>query len=258
MKVETEGIILKTQKYKEYDEIIVAFTKNYGKVRMFAKSSKKIKSPLLSGTQLFGYTKLVINLRDNGSNLYEANIIKSFYDFSTNLSKYYLASYIVELLDKLQVENQTDSRLFNRTLNLFYAIVEYEDIKLMRIIFELFLIESIGIRPITDKCGICNSKDIKEYRFFDIEQGFPICYNCEGSVFDKERIDKNLVNFIDFIYKNSLNIARIMKAKISPKILEKTDEFLRKYINFHVGYVKIESYDILKEEEKNYGNSRKN
>ena len=37
MNVETEAVILKTQKYKEYDEIITVFTKKFGKVNMFAR-----------------------------------------------------------------------------------------------------------------------------------------------------------------------------------------------------------------------------
>lgn len=256
MKVETNAIILKTQKYKEYDEIILAFTEKYGKVRMFSRSSKRIKSPLLSGTQIFAYSKLALDLRENGSNLYEASLIKSFYDFSEDLSKYYLASYIVEVLDKMQVENQTDSRLFNRVISLFYAMLKYNNIKLIRLIFEIFIIDSLGIKPVTTKCEICGSEKQRDYKYFEMEHGTVVCDECKKNQINALRIDKNIFKFINFVYKHSKDIARILDAKISESLLNKLDDFLKKFIDFHFNGVEIKSYAILKEEEKYYDNFR--
>lgn len=256
MKVETDAIILKNQKYREYDEIILAYTKDYGKLRMFARSSKRMKSPLLSGTQIFANSKLIIDLKENGSNLYEASLIKSFYEFSTNLSKYYLASYIVEMLDKLQVDNQTDSKLYTRVLNIFYSMLKYDYIKLIRVVFEIFMIDSLGIRPITDRCGICDNKE-EFYQYFDIEQGSVICNKCKKNIPGSIRIDKNLIKFINFVYKYSSDVDRILDAKISESLLSKLDDFVHTFLDFHINNnINIKSYNILKEEEKLYDNFR--
>jgi len=179
MNVETEAVILKTQKYKEYDEIITVFTKKFGKVNMFARSSKRIKSPLLSGTQLFGYVDMEIDLRESGTKLFNSKIKKSYYKFSEDLSKYYFASYICELIEKTQQENQTDTRLFSMIIEVFEHIEKGKcNLKLLRLIFELQLLKSLGITPNLSNCNICNSTDTDILKYIDIYQGSIVCENC--------------------------------------------------------------------------------
>ena len=258
MNVETEAIILKTQKYKEVDEILTAFTKKFGKVNMFAKSSKRVKSPLLSGTQLFGYTDMEIDLRENGSRLFVSKIKKSYYKFSEDLYKYYLASYLCELIEKTQQENTTDISLFNKTLETFDFIEQGNcNLKLLRLVFELNLLRSLGIQPQLKNCGICNSPDIENIRHIDISQGFCICSNCVNhNNSNSYKMDKNLIRFLRYVYDN--NMKKVLNVKIAEIFLEQLDDFIQKYMSYYFGNLNINSYLIIKQEEKINDNIRKN
>lgn len=250
MNVQTKAIILKTQKYKEYDEIITAFTKDYGKIRMFARASKRLKSPLLSGTQLFSYSDLRLDLRSNGSRLFEAKPVKSFYEFSYDLSKYYLACFICEVVDKYQMENQTDSRFFDRIITVFKIMLQTGHIKLIRIIFELFLLESLGFRPQTYECFECHTNDGEKLSFFHLTNGSALCEKCAKNYQIAEKIDRNMIKFFSYVYKYAKDDKKLSNIKISKVLLEKTDEFLNRYMDIHIGKMNLDSYNILKEEEK--------
>lgn len=258
MNVETEAVILKTQKYKEYDEIITVFTKKFGKVNMFARSSKRIKSPLLSGTQLFGYVDMEIDLRESGTKLFNSKIKKSYYKFSEDLSKYYFASYICELIEKTQQENQTDTRLFSMIIEVFEHIEKGNcNLKLLRLIFELQLLKSLGITPNLSNCNICNSTDTDILKHIDIYQGSIVCENCvKNNKLNVYRLDKNLIRFIKYVYNNDID--KSLNVKIADILLEQLDRFIQVYMCSHFGNLNINSYLIVKEEEKINDNIRKN
>ncbi len=259
MNVETEAIIIKTQKYKEFDEIITAFTKKFGKINMFAHSSKKVKSPLLSGTQLFGHVDMEIDLRESSSRLFSSKIKKSYYKFSEDLHKYYLASYLCEMIEKTQQENITDIRLFNTTLEIFNHIENTKGkLKLIRLVFELILLRNLGISPQLDCCIFCDTNDIEILKYIDISQGSTVCDNCvkKSMISHPYRMDRNLIRFIRYVYSNDLS--KVLEVKIADILLEQLDVFIQNYINYHLGALNINSYSIVKEEEKINDNIGKN
>ena len=259
MNVETEAIIIKTQKYKEFDEIVTAFTKKFGKINMFAHSSKKVKSPLLSGTQLFGFVDMEIDLKDSSSRLFSSKIKKSYYKFSEDLHKYYLASYICEMIEKTQQENITDIRLFNSTLELFSYIENSSDrLRLIRLVFELILLRNLGVAPQLDSCVFCDMKDVESLRHIDISQGSVVCDNCvkKSMISHPYKMDRNLIRFIKYVYSN--NLSKVFEVKIADVLLFQLDIFIQNYINYHLGNLNINSYSIVKEEEKINDNIGKN
>lgn len=249
MNVETEAVILKTQKYKEVDEIITAFTKKFGKIYLFAHSSKKVKSPLLSGTQLFGYVDMEIDLREKNSKLFNSKIKKSYYKFSEDLHKYYFASYICELIEKTQRENITDVRLFKKIIEVFDYMEKGDcNLKLLRLDFELFLLKSLGILPILENCVFCNTDDVNLIRNIEISQGGVICDDCiKNNKVSAYRLDRNLIRFIKYVYNNDTQ--KVLNVKIADVLLDQLDIFIQKYLLYHLGNLKINSYSIVKEEE---------
>lgn len=249
MYVSTPALILKTQKYKEYDEIITAFTKKFGKLNLFAHSSKRMKSRLLAGTQVFSYVNMEIDLRQNGSRLYTSVPIKSNYEFSQNLHKYYLVAYICEILDRTQAENQTELKFFDKVIRVLDIIREKEcDLRLLRLIFEIHLTDSLGIRPDLDRCEICGQSSTDMMHNVNMTSGSVVCDNCTAKVQAKLfRLDKNLIRFMKYVYNKSIEVS--VNAKISPILVDMLEEFNMNYIHTFYGELKLNSFDILKQEE---------
>ena len=112
MQIETEGIVVKTVKYGEADTILTVVSKKLGKITVFAKASKRVKSPLMSASQIFAYSNFVLSRQTSSYRLQRLDLIKNYYSLSSDLDRFFHASYYMELAEKLMIENQTNIKLF--------------------------------------------------------------------------------------------------------------------------------------------------
>ena len=69
-------------------------------------------------------------------------------------------------------------------------------------------------------------------------------------------MDRNLIRFIKYVYSNDLS--KVLEVKIADILLDQLDVFIQNYINYHLGTLNINSYAIVKEEEKINDNIGKN
>ena len=69
-------------------------------------------------------------------------------------------------------------------------------------------------------------------------------------------MDRNLIRFIKYVYSNDLS--KVLEVKIADILLDQLDIFIQNYINYHLGTLNINSYAIVKEEEKINDNIGKN
>ena len=113
MQIETEGIVVKTVKYGEADTILTIVSQKLGKITVFTKASKRVKSPLMSASQIFAYSNFVLTHQSGSYRLQRVELIKNYYKISTDLDKFFYASYFMELSKKLMIEHQTNIKLFN-------------------------------------------------------------------------------------------------------------------------------------------------
>ena len=52
MQIETEGIVLRSTQFSESDAILNVFTKKFGKLGVYVKHARRLKSPLMSSAQV--------------------------------------------------------------------------------------------------------------------------------------------------------------------------------------------------------------
>lgn len=105
------GIILKKQPFSEADEIITLFTKEAGKVRVFAKSVKLAKSKLNSKLQaLFEVSISVANAKL--PKLTAVETLEVFAALRENLQALKTAYYACELVLKFTPDEQKNENLF--------------------------------------------------------------------------------------------------------------------------------------------------
>ena len=83
MQIETEGIVVKTVKYGEADTILTIVSQKLGKITVFTKASKRVKSPLMSASQIFAYSNFVLTHQSGSYRLQRVELIKNYYKIST-------------------------------------------------------------------------------------------------------------------------------------------------------------------------------
>lgn len=106
-----DGICLKSIDYKESDKIITLYLADYGKVAVSAKGCKNAKSKLKYATapMCFGKYNLA---KKNRFVLIGCDSIDSFFGLSQDPLKYYCACVVLEIVDKMTMEDEYNHRLF--------------------------------------------------------------------------------------------------------------------------------------------------
>lgn len=120
-KIITESIVLSRINYADSDRIITIITKDHGKLRLIAKGSRKIKSKLASGIELFSISEIsFIKGRGDISSLISARGMKYYTNIQTNLERVKLAYEILKTIDKYTEDNSGSEyfKLLNKSLSL--------------------------------------------------------------------------------------------------------------------------------------------
>lgn len=101
-----EGVVLKTIKLGESDRILTLFTRSNGKIRAVAKGVRKTKSRFGGRLEPFTRVQLLIYQGRNLDTITSADIVTSFDEVRTDLSRLLSASAMVELVEKITPERE--------------------------------------------------------------------------------------------------------------------------------------------------------
>ena len=108
----TQGIILKKQDQGEANRIFTIFTKEYGKISLFAMSVRKGASKLRGGLELFSFSYLEFVQGRNKKILVEAIPLNRNFTLAYSLSSFAFAMKIVNLVDQHMAEQEKDDKVW--------------------------------------------------------------------------------------------------------------------------------------------------
>lgn len=245
MQIETEGIVVKTVKYGEADTILTIVSRKLGKITVFAKASKRVKSPLMSASQIFAYSNFELSRQSTSYRLQRVDLIKNYYNLSSDMDRFFHASYYMELAEKLMVENQTNIKLFEllkETLDILLKL-EIMSLPLMRIIYELKILEHTGFKPEVLKCANCGIIQLERSGYFSIIEGGVICSDCKSKANPLMKFDPATIRFIQYVYAN--DIETILNAKVSQIILDELKSLLFHYTKEYLGSLNLKSLKFI-------------
>lgn len=171
-----EGIVIRTSDYGESNKIVTLYTREFGKLGVMARGAKKTNSRLSAVSQIFTYGYFLVQTGTGLGTMQQGEMISSMRLIREDIFKTGYASYVVELLDKgtdEKIRNPFLFELLNQTLN---YINDDNDIDIITNIFEMKMLNVIGLYPVLNECAICGSKD---GRFaFSIRENGLICHRC--------------------------------------------------------------------------------
>ncbi len=245
MQIETEGIVVKTVKYGEADTILTVVSKKLGKITVFAKASKRVKSPLMSASQIFAYSNFVLSRQTSSYRLQRLDLIKNYYSLSSDLDRFFHASYYMELAEKLMIENQTNIKLFvllKDTLDILLKL-DIKSLPLMRIIYELKILEHTGFKPEVLKCANCGIIQLERSGYFSIIEGGVICSKCKNEVSPVMKFDPATIRFIQYVYANDIEV--VINAKVSQIIFDELKSLLFHYTKEYLGSLNLKSINFI-------------
>ena len=171
-------IVLNRKNFREYDQMISFYTKEFGKLEALAKGIKKITSKQSGYLEPFSLVEAEMIYGKEINRLIKVQPIEIFKNIRQNLQKSLTVGSIVGLVDKMLRTGEEDERIFY-LLKTWLEHVEKIDVVNKGLLygFVVSLFRCLGFAPELDKCIGCG-KVKKENISFDIKNGGLVCGVC--------------------------------------------------------------------------------
>lgn len=236
-----EGIIIRTIDYGEGDKILTLYTKEMGKVAVMAKGARKTKSRLSAVSQLFSYGYFVFYHGGGIGSLTSGDIVQSFRRIHENIVKTGWAAYIVELLDKSTEEKSSHPFLFYLLHAALTHMSEDKDPEIVTRIFEMQLLNEIGIKPQLEQCSLCESQNHTFVAFSTREGGF-LCDTCLNKDEQAIILSQASVRLLQLFVK--LDITKLGRIEVKETTRKQLNNVMRSFIDTYV-CVSLKSRNFL-------------
>lgn len=171
-----EGIIIRTTDYGETNKVVTLYTREWGKIGAMARGAKKPNSRLSGSTQLLTYGYFLVQKGSGMGSLQQAEIISSMKSIREDIFLTAYASYIAELTDKAVEDRKPNPFLFELLYQTLNYLNEGYDPEILMFIYEMKMLNVMGLYPILDQCAVCGSTD--GHFSFSIREGGFICHRC--------------------------------------------------------------------------------
>lgn len=169
------GIVLRTMRLGEADNIVTLVTDGRGKVRAVAKGVRKTKSRF--GGRLEPLCHVALQLYEGRSldTITQVETLEQFRGVREDLDRLGRATTMLEAVDALVQEGHEDRRLYQMLLGALRTL-EATPTPLVVPAFFWKLLAHVGFRPLLDQCATCGATD--DLIAFDLEEGGVLCRAC--------------------------------------------------------------------------------
>ena len=167
-----KGLILRETPIGDYDKIMTVLTAEHGKISVFARGAKRLKSPLFTPTQLFSYSEMTLYRSASTYYIRQGALVESFYHIRGTREGAALAGYLADVAADVSQEEQKEEALLRLILNCFYAIAgKIKPPEQIKAVFELRAAAEAGFRPDRVACAGCGKAALETY-YFDVSEVF--------------------------------------------------------------------------------------
>ncbi len=237
----TEAIVLKDYDLGEQDKIIVFYSRGCGKIRAVAKGARGIKSRFACMIQAPSYNSLLIyKNRKGGLDLISECIAKyQFLGIKKDLVRFAYVCYLIELIDKLTEQGESQSSLFRILLKSLFLVESIPKCSLDLLIesFQLKLLNILGYQPYLKGCINCGKKVSSiSCLCFSLRLGGLLCENCKS--IDERRVSLSREAFLLMRHLLFLKLEEVSGEKTDKEIVKEVAVILRTYLCYQ-GQIKM-------------------
>ncbi|AYG01413.1 DNA repair protein RecO [Lactococcus allomyrinae] len=228
--VETRGLILYSQNYKEKDKLVKIFTESFGKRMFFVKNFGKSK--YASGLQNFTSSVLTATINDEGfSFIDDVSETVTYKHIIEDIFVNAHASYIISLADSAIADNHYDPALFSFLIRALELLDEGFDMEIITNIFELQVLNRFGVSLNFAECAFCHTTTGP----FDFSYKFSGCLCPKHFDEDLRRshLDPNVIYLCNLFQEISLD--ELKKISVKPEMKQKIRQFIDGLYDEYVG-----------------------
>lgn len=220
-----EVIILTRRDFREYDQIITYYSKEFGKGEGLAKGVKRIVAK--NSANLEPFTVLDIEVTSGKKHQYitKAYPVEIFEHIRKDSKKILLGGFILFIGDALIGLSVRDPKIYEL---IYTSLKEIDSLKKLNNYFtDSFLIRLsslLGFSPVLYQCSHCGKKDLDKF-FFSNKEGGVLCATCSKG---EGEITSGTVAVMRNYYSGDQKNENI-------KDKERAHDLIIKFIQFHSG-----------------------
>lgn len=171
-----EGIVIKNTDYGESNKILHIYTREFGKLGFMARGAKKPNSRLAAVSQVFTYGNFLFQPSRGLTTLQQGEAVSPMRHIREDIFKTAYAAYVVELLGRAVEDRKKNPFVFELLLRTLEYIDEGYDPEIIRDIFEMKMLNVLGMYPAMDRCAVCGNTE-GPFAFSIRENGL-LCHRC--------------------------------------------------------------------------------
>ena len=183
MRLTTPAIVLRTVDYGEADRVVTLFTRDAGKLSALARGARKSVKRFGAALGLFGVGEAVLVDKPNVelSALERFDGARGFPALMTDVAKVAHGGYACEVVRELIPPRQPEPQIFELLVT-FFAALEAAPARAETLrIFELRLLDALGLRPQLEACVACGTEELGAAGdVLDVRRGGVVCAHCHG------------------------------------------------------------------------------
>ncbi|MDD5040562.1 MAG: DNA repair protein RecO [Patescibacteria group bacterium] len=204
----TQGILLKHQPYREADRLVTVFTKEFGRLTMIARGSRKVLSKLAGNLQPFTVADLTVVRGRTFDIITAAEVVAQFRVSSWKLPALYLAGRFSDIVCNATKDRQRDVRVYELVLEVFAALsvpaVSVGRLHAIAWYGVWRLLTYLGYGPHMHACTACK-RGLEEGRIlFSYQRGGLVCGQCHAERGTGRMVSANTIKLIRFVCRHTL------------------------------------------------------
>lgn len=169
------GVVLRTIRLGEADRIVTLLTPGRGKVRAVAKGVRKTKSKFGARLEPISHVALLLYEGRELDVVTQAETLEQYRAIREDLDRLGRATSLLEAVDQLAQERQSNARLFEMLVGALRALAIRNSPVLVPAFF-LKVLSLEGFHPLLDGCASCGSPG--PLVAFELSEGGALCRQC--------------------------------------------------------------------------------
>jgi DNA repair protein RecO (recombination protein O) len=156
----TRAVSLKTAPFAEADKMVTLFTREYGKLRVLAKSARRVPSRLGGRVEPFTYGEYFIAQCRSLDIISECEVLESFQSLRDDPAALKVGLYILKIIDVGTAEGQRYPELFDLLVKALVVLKEKKDPRKIELRFEKAFLRLEGIYREGSESKYCLSEHV--------------------------------------------------------------------------------------------------
>jgi len=241
----TEAILLKRQDLRETSLLLTFYTSGFGKIQGVMKGMRgQHKGQYNASPQLFSLNDIVFYERKNRDiyTVSHCDLNHFFGEIRESLEKTSYASYFIELIDSLTPIGEVNEGMYELLENGLKFLCGSSSTKRIARIFEIKLLDLLGLMPGLKSCILCDSTLIENARF-SLKNSGVICKRCFAKEKDGFTISIGTINFMEHINRSDWTM--VSRIKVAKDVGRQVEGLLQSFLNYHL-HLKPKSLEFIR------------